>query len=304
MKRRTLILLLYTIASVGTGWVYLQRNRQQVVVLERIDTLQNYLAADCRLTDRGMIYSLRSLQKAVWDNRKQVRDVAVRIEGERIVARTQSLVDSIRSWRQQLQLQANDSIAQLTKTAHTDERAAQHLAQHLNRYAGFLTRYIPRTAAQQLEIRYETGWPFASQAPVVSAMASLTILETQIQQLASEALVRQVEKVGSCAVRFEKSALVAVPASRVVAPGANYESLLFFAKGRGGYLLRMTVDGKPTLVKDKALSQVEFAVPPLQPGQPDTVRARWRGIIEGQTYRGDTTWRLEVPYLIVKRPAL
>jgi|GEM_PF-1735051 len=327
IKRRTFFLLLYVTAIGVAGGVYFQRSRQQAVVLERMDALQSSLIKDSRLSGRDMIYTLRSLQKAVWDNRNQPPAVAVRTEGERIVARTQSLVDSIRAWRQQLRLQAGDAIVKNPEATETNEETARQLVWQLDRYAGFLathlTRaevavpdsvadftdftptYLTRTAVlQQLEVGNKTGWPFASGAPLASALASLTILEAQIQNLANEALMQQAIKVSYCGVRFDKFWLNAVPASMVVAPGADYESLLFFAKGAGGHLLRMTVDGKPVPVKDNALGEVRFVVPPLQPGQPDTVRAQWRGVIEGRTYRGDTTWRLEVPYLIVKRPAL
>jgi hypothetical protein len=138
--------------------------------------------------------------------------------------------------------------------------------------------------------------------PPPAALAILTHLEAQLRRYEAQALQTQAEKMGSNYDGFDRIAPLAVPAAETVAPSGIYEARLFLAQlgHRDRCNMEMTANGQPLTQPNGLGMQVQFAVPARRPGQPDTVRAHWRGTIRGLLLPADTVLQLAVPYLIVQ----
>jgi len=302
MRKSSLFWLFSTgVVLVVAGLLYARHVEQQNSVLKHIATLNERLSADNCSKEEDMQSTLRSIQQAVRENHNIRKDLAIQTESERLAARTQSLVDSIQAWQTQLQ---QESIGTRPAAASHRKNASQ-LRWHFSRYAAFVGRYFPSDAAQQLGISSRADWPFPDNAPLAVAVASLSIQEANVQRISAEAFQNLAAKVGRSWDTFEKNSLEAVPASAAVAPGKVYESLLFLSNGPIGLYPypRMSVNGKTLKVNDDGEAKVILKAPPLQPGQPDAMRAQWQATIMAHLQGRDTSWQLTVPYFIVKHAA-
>lgn len=297
-KTDRVALLIFLVSSLGAaGYAYHRGQVRQTAALERISALEGHLAINNQQRAQTAAATVRSIAHYACDNRNPANDLAVLKYSEQILARTQTLVDTLHLVRQQLQ--RPDGPADL----------ADQLPAQLNRYCAFLNQaqiWVPLLTQPSAETA-ASGWfgQFALQAgPRAAARAALTKLEAQLRRYEAQALRKQAERVGSRCIRFDPIRPLAVPISKTVTPGAEYQARLFLVQfGYGGYCnVRMTANGAALTEPGDQGMPVVIAVPPAQPGQPDTLRAQWHGRIQTQVYPGDTVLQVAVPYLIVKHP--
>jgi hypothetical protein len=300
--------LLFAAGLAAAGWAYWRGQTQQAAVLNEIMALENRLATTNAQAAKANAAVVRGIGQAVYYNRFPRRDVAVLDESQEIALRCRALADTLHAWQRRLRARAGERAdgplrAPATPTAQPAAEAAA-LTQAVNRYTDFVRAYVPE--APQLfppagsETTHSQPWLYADGAPLAAALGSLSGLEALARQLAVTALSHQAEKVGSTYILFTKIGPMAVATSTTVAPGAVYEARLFMTQSSPTYKVDMRADGRPIAADYNNQGAVAFRVPPLGPGQPDTVRAHWRGVIRTPFYEADTTFQLNVPYSIIK----
>ena len=294
----------------AAGLLFYRGEQQKAAVLQKIITLETHLASNNRFGTTAAAGTMRSIAVLVFKNRNQARDVVVLSQSQQIINRTRTISDTLHRLQRQLRAAAGEAATGRLRYPATASLApfgiARQLAPHLNRYSAFIRQYVPGAPLlTETSGLGGTPWFYAQGAPLAVALASLTRLEAHVRRQASEALNVQSTKVGSgCCMCFDKIVAMAIASSNTVAPGAPYEAQLFIMKAASSDNPVMTANGKPVSWQPSGEGLIEFRVPPLQPNQPDTVRAWWQGTITARVYPKDTTWQLRVPYLIVRKAAL
>lgn len=281
-------------ALAGAGWAYYRAQTRQAATLGRITALENRLISSNEQRARDARKTVASLGVAVRKNYNMAKDRAVLQQAKEIQGRTQSLLDSLRQLRQAWQT--------------TDRTELGRFPAQLDHYVAFLQTYTPDAPIlNHKSARTEaTGWLGEfdiTHEPRPAALVLLTKLETQVRQLEAEALVYQVQKVGTTGDSFEKTGAFAEPSSEIVAPGAVYQARLILAVAYWNRRPQFSANGR-AMPTDPATGQaaVHFKIPPARPGQPDTVRAAWHGRVQLPWAAGDTVLETTVPYFIVKPP--
>ncbi|MGI4761625.1 MAG: hypothetical protein ACRYF0_13020 [Janthinobacterium lividum] len=232
-------------------------------------------------------------------NHSQPADLAVLNQTQQIQARTQGLVDTVNLLRQQL------------RSAPASAYLTNALSAQLDRYTAFIQRYASETVllTRPSAATAPEGW-FGQveliELPLPAVRAALGQLEARLRRWEARALQTQAEKMSSNWDGFDTIHVLAVPTTESVAPGGDYQARLFLAQFGHQDLcnMEMTANSVPLTQPSGPGMQVQFAVPARQPGQPDTVRAYWRGTIRGGLFPSDTVLQLDVPYFIVQRPTL
>jgi len=303
-------LLTLLASTLGAGYAYQRGQARQAILLARFATLAADLMANNQRAAQATANMVRSISRVTYLNYQQAADRTVLRQSEQVLARTQSLTDTLRALRSRLGAPSSQAPGLPNQpvgffaSLKNREAANQQLAAHMARYGNFIRRFdsynelgSPLSTAL-FEQAYQQNLPSA----VVAAAAAG--LEAQVRQASAAALQNQAEKVGSKCFFCWRYVARAVPASTTVAPGAFYQARLFLAETPAADYgaLTMTANGRALAVQREAGGLVALAVPPRQPGQPDTVRATWRGVIRAHAYPADTTWQLVVPYLIVQHP--
>lgn len=267
---------LFFLALAGLGvaaWYCYRGQAKQATTLARIAALNARLTTNNTQQTKRNAATMRGIGRSVDKNRNQVRDVMVLTQSQEIIDRCDSLTRWLQQAQQMLRVEANEPRSGAlhhpgAATILTPSRAAR-LAQALNGYSDFIRTYVPGTPAlaPKAAARSGTTWLYPDGAPLAAALVSLTRLQAETRRLATEALQRQAEKVGSgCCMCFNKIGAVAVAASNTVAPGALYEAKLFMAQSATGLRPTMSVDGRPVAVGPDGQGVIEFRVPPLRPG--------------------------------------
>ena len=295
-KNSQLLLLLgLTIGLAAGGYAYQRGLASQQVRLAHISALADQINANTAQRTKANAAMVRSMAHFVCQNYNQRDDLAVLTQAQYIQTRTQSLLDTIKLLRRQLR----------HATASTD--LANQLPAHFDHYIAFVQDYILK--------QYSIAQPFAdegwfgpgelSKLPLPAALAAIAQFEARLRQYERQALRTQAEKMSSHWDGFDTIHLLAVPTTETVAPGGIYQAQLFLAwSGHRDFCnLEMTANGVPLMQPNAPGMQVQFAVPARRPGQPDTVRAHWRGTIRATLFPPDTVLQLDVPYLIVQRLA-
>lgn len=282
--------------------------RQNADIVKTIRTLDASVGANNSLGAHAATGTVRGIGVAVFKNRNQARDVLVLNQSQQVLSRTKSIIDTLHLFQQALRLAAHEKP---TGDLHRPDAPApiwgdraQQLALHLDSYSAFVRQFIPWAPPLTRPQPGLAGatWLYFDRTPLVAALASLTRLEATVRRQAADALSQQAQKVGThCG--FDKIGAAAIADANAVAPGAVYKAQLFIAHAATSYQPTMTANGKALVVQPDGSAIVEFRVPPQRPSQPDTVRAWWHGTIKAHTYLADTTWQVNVPYLIIRKPA-
>lgn len=296
-RRWQILLLIALVSLVPIAVTYYRLTAQTPAVLEQMQAVDRCLTDNNQQRGRSLTETMYYLEKAVSDNRYQSRDMHVLRLGQGITQRSHSLTDTLQQVRKQLRQAAGESVAgplqHPASVIKPDVTQNMQLIRQLDRYQAFIRSYVPNFEMA------DAAWLTAEKPPLAAALARLTDLETQVRLVASEALQYQAAKIGgSCG--FDVIRPMSIDKSFTVAPGAVYEATLFMTHSIDRFKLSMSANGKPLAMQPNGDGLVEFRVPPLRPGQPDTVRAQWRGAVRVSTFSHDTTWHLTVPYLIVK----
>jgi len=309
MKRSTLLLALCSVAAFVAAGVLLYRGQaQNAVVLDKIMALEARLATNNQQGVQAMANTVYGINVAVSKNQNQARDVAVLKASQLILGRTKSLTDTLHLFQQALRAAVHEAPAGPLHypgaASQPGSITPQQLARQLDHYTAFIRVFVPEVPALTQPAPLATTWLYTDHAPVAAALASLTRLEAQVRRQATDALNNEAQKVGSgCCMCFDKIGAMAVAASNTVAPGAIYEAQLFLTQAATSLRPKMSAEGKALAVQPNGRGEIDILVPTLRPGQPDTLHAQWRGIVQVQTGQADTTFQVIAPYFIVKQPA-
>jgi hypothetical protein len=317
MNTTSRILLVILVASIcgAAGYAYHHGQLKQVEVLKQFSAVEAHLAANNRQKARAADRVVQQIDYDVYEHRNQARDVAILHLCQQIKSRTQSLTDTLLSLRQQLRNASGNNhryaealVSLSPALVSLSPDATTQLAAHLDSYVRYIRQFTPTASLlTQTEAAPGSVNKFGSfyfeKTPLTAALASLTRLEALVRDYEAIYLRNLSEKVGSSYCCFDKIEALAVPGTNIVAPGAVYKAQLFLAKSVSGiFSSRMSTNDKAVRKSLDGQGIIEFRVPPLRLGQPDTVLAQWQGMIWAELYPTDTTWQIEVPYYIVKRP--
>jgi hypothetical protein len=285
-KRLFTGLLVVILAS--AGWAYYQAQTQQTATLARITALEARLMASNQQRARAAKSRWFNIATIVTKNHNLAADVGVLHEVEVIRSRTNAVLDTLHQLRQSWQADHRPEL--------------RRLPTQLGQYALFVKKFLPDEPTQ---LAPTAGWLSgfdSTTAPKPAALALLTKLETQVRQLEARALQTQAEKVGNkCCFCFDRIGAAAIPLAKTVAPGAVYQAQLVLMQAASTRGMHFSANGQEVPI-DPATGQalVQFKAPAARPGQPDTVRAEWRGRAQMPWTAGDTTLEITVPYFIVK----
>ena len=287
-------LLAVTLLGVA-GYACYRGQARQAAALARIVALDNQLTANNQSGIKAMHNTVLSIEEAVSKNHNPAADVAVLRQAQAIERRTRSVLDTLHRLRQQWRAgTAHVAIAQLTR--------------QVDEYITYIHAFVPDAVLLTQPTRQAavTGWLgefYLAAEPTPAALAQLTKLEAQVGQVAAGALAQQAQKVGyNCG--FTKIGAFAVPTSETVAPGALYEAQLMLMKAASSLRPTMSADERTLPLDPAGQGLVRRRVPRLRPGQPDTVRAQWHGLVRLRGRTADTVLAVTVPYFIVKSARL
>lgn len=287
------IILVTAVALLSAGsYAYYQAQAQQAATLARIAALDICLATSNQQRTRAAKNTVLGISEVVRKNHSPASDVAVLRQAQQIQDSTQTLLARLHQLRQSWQ--TLDSKAEIST-----------LSAQVDRYVCFVRQFAPETPPLTLPTAQTaaTGWlgEFAIKAePKPAALAMLTKLETQLRQMAAEALAKQATKIGARDY-FDKIGAFVIPASETVAPDAIYQAQLVLVQASTSGHLYFSADGQNlpiNPVTGKGL--VRFNVPAARLGQPDTVRAQWHGRVQIHWSDADTVLETTVPYFIIR----
>lgn len=137
--------------------------------------------------------------------------------------------------------------------------------------------------------------------PTVACMAILTQFEQEVAQYESKALEYLAQKVGADIPKFDKIIPVATAESRVVAAGTKYKAQFFLAASSSTARPTMSanVDGGVKIGED-GRGNIEFTAKGGNYDKQGNSKRKWTGAIKLRLPTGDTTFRLEEEYTVVK----
>lgn len=266
--------------------------------------------------------SVKSIQAQVEKNHNQPGDVAVLTKAQAVRAETQQLVAYLRGLRHTLtSVEAAPSVDQLADrrtvaAALLSSGRADSLQGRLSRYSAHLRPYLKL----RTELLPSTDWadeqgPALAAAPLPGqrfadfyfrdattgeALAALAQQEAHVLRLESEALSNLSLTVGSSNLTFDTIGAYASAESSTVAEGQTYRAEMFLTASASALKARMTLNGQPLQVGPDGKGQVVFTAPPLPPGQ-NRRTAYWAGSVAIRYHGRDTTFRVKVPYTILRR---
>jgi hypothetical protein len=235
-------------------------------------------------------------------NRNLPADLAVLQQAEAVHDSTRAVVDHLRDLRERL-LRRTDNLRRFRNLdAHREVAAllgsdgpgaADTLQRHLRQHARLLARVAPGPA------RTPVADADFEDATVTAALATFSQLESAALVREGRALAALQARVGGEPLKTTVRPLAAAYAS-TVAPGETYKAELLLinalttAKG-----LQMTANGQPVPVDADGFGRVAFTAPAL--GGAARRELVWQGTIAVHANGRDSTFRVRVPYTVVRR---
>jgi hypothetical protein len=141
-------------------------------------------------------------------------------------------------------------------------------------------------------------------ATATEALAALAQLEATVLTSENAALLAQSQML-ACGgnIVFDRVGAWAVAESNTVVAGTEYRADLMLASMLTTAGQSMSVNGQPIAVRPSGIGQVRFIADPRLLGNKQEATAHWNGLIcvkSAYTKSGDTTYRVRVPYRIVR----
>jgi type II secretory pathway pseudopilin PulG len=293
-------LLLLMLLAGAAGWVAIRYYRQQNQLHQQLEQLTAVLLVENNFASRAADNAIKKIEEDAARNRNQPTDMVLVHRAEALQARAKHLVEALRTTGDQLRRATGNPGAQplqhlgaLIGTALSPNAShRQALAHQTTAYADTLRLLkLLDTKAPSLQspvFEYDT--------PMTEALTDLARLESEV--LAQQAYALQRLSAGVGARRLLTYPLaIATAASNVVAPGNVYRAHL----GLVGYFsanqlkMKMTCNGRPVPLTPTGIGLVRFHAP-TRPGP-----ATWTGTIRINSNDRDSTFRVTVPYRVVRR---
>ncbi|MBC7450634.1 MAG: gliding motility protein GldM [Cytophagales bacterium] len=138
--------------------------------------------------------------------------------------------------------------------------------------------------------------------PMVAALAVLSTKEADVRKIETEALEALARLVGAAQIKFDNVFAVAVANSSVVAAGTDYQAELFIAASSSTSNPTMTRNGSAIPVEG-GRGKVKFKASANSYDSEGNSKQTWKGAITIKNKSKDTTFTLDVPY-VVARPVI
>ncbi|MFN8416658.1 MAG: gliding motility protein GldM [Cytophagaceae bacterium] len=138
-----------------------------------------------------------------------------------------------------------------------------------------------------------------AETPLVAALAVMATFESEVKKIETQALEALASQVGATDLKFDQVFAVATAKSGVVAAGTDYEAELFLAASASTVTPKMTFNGKEIAVKN-GRGQVKFKASASNYDKDGNSDQKWKGAITINNKGKDTTFTLDVPFVVAK----
>jgi hypothetical protein len=296
MRRLFLVVLLVGAA----GWATLRQYGQQNQLHQQLEQLMVVLTTENDVARRTTDAAIKKMEEAAAKDRNKPADMALLHRAEALQACVKQLVEALRTDGDQLRRATNNKEAQplqhlgapIGAGLSHDAPRRQTLERRLTAYTDTLRRLglLEAKAAPLLMPAFEAN------TPIVEALANLTQLESELLARHTYALQQISKNVG--VRRWPTHPLAfATAESNVVAPGGTYRAQLGVTSYFSANELRMqmTYDVQPVPLTPAGTGVVRFRAP-TRSGP-----ATWTGTIRTRSNGRDSTFKIIVPYRVVRR---
>jgi hypothetical protein len=216
------------------------------------------------------------------------------------------LRERLRESRQLLRKSAPDQPLSPTQRAATTRLLGQLVAYQATLHALDARLILPRLVPPILAgnaIASPTDFYFRD-ATATEALAALAQLEATILTSEGAALLAQSTML-ACGgnIIFDKVGAWVIAESNTVAAGTEYRADLVLASSLTIAGMDMSANGQSIAVQPDGIGRVRFTADPSLLGNKQEVTAYWNGLIRvksAYTQSGDTTYKVRVPYHIVR----
>lgn len=247
-------------------------------------------------------WTIKAIQAQIEKNRQPAAELRVLHQAEALRDSTRQLVSYLHQLRGRLVHQTGNELYFRQLAGHREVAAllgssatADTLQRQLRTYAGYLRQIAPAADALVPSVPA----PDFTGASVAGALATLAQQETLLLLREAGALATLQQRIEKNVSKKSYRALASAEDNEVM-PGATYRASF----GLAAALYRptgfaMTANGAPVAIGPDGFGQVAFAVPPL--GGAARRQASWVGSITVRTNGRESTFRVRVPYTIVRR---
>jgi hypothetical protein len=292
--------ILFLLLAGAAGWAALRHYRQQNRLHQQLAQLTAVLTAQNDRINDNAENTIKGIEAAVIKNKRQPADVLVLRRAEALHEDAKQLATTLQAASAQLRratgnqeaLPLQHPGAAIGGALDTGAPRWPALKQRLASYADTL-RQLGLWQARSAPLQAPT---FTNNTPVAEALADLTRLGSEILACQTHALQSLGKRVG--APRWVSHPLAVTTArSSVVAPGDTYRAEL----GLVGYFsakeikMQLACNGRPVPIAPNGTGLIRFRAP-TRPGP-----ATWTGTIRLNQNGRDTTFKVTVPYRVVRR---
>ncbi|MBF9220398.1 hypothetical protein [Hymenobacter ruricola] len=293
MIRSVGLLLGGVLVAAATGLGFYQQQAGQTRLDQEVALLSQQLSEANVGVAQNADYTVKFMRYAVEKNRYQSHEVAALASAEDLRVRTTALLREIRALRRATG--PADSVALLRPRApllieqarQFDEPAFPALRQQLALYSAAIRRLHPTDSSSLVVPSLDDASPALAVASLAQAENALLAAETGTLKYLMQQIGRQEPRA--------KVVAVATPQSNRVAPGEVYRAHLVLVKSLSSPSIRMFYNGHPIPIDREGAGLVRFKAP-AKAGP-----AEWHGAIRARLGGRDTTFRVRVPYRVVRR---
>ncbi len=142
-----------------------------------------------------------------------------------------------------------------------------------------------------------------AQTPMVAALAVLSTKEAEMLKLESMALEDLARQVGASNLSFDQVFAMSRATSNVVAAGTDYEAEMFIAASSSAIKPEFKFEGRDVqaaMSGGVVVGKVKFKASAGAYDKEGNAKKTWKGSITIKNKGNDTTFKMEVPYIVAK----
>jgi hypothetical protein len=292
-------LALVAVLAAG-GYGYHRHQQRQETLWAQIRQLNYSLAALNDQTALEASKSFKSIENYTINHKAQATGVAIVQASQELMARTQSVTDTLRKVQRQLTSHRFGTLPALASTVAQllPSRTDQRLRQQLEQYAAYMQPYYPGLGGPALALSLPDN------ASAALALVALTQLEADVLAAQAAALDTLTRRLHANDQRSRLAATVTA-VSNVVAYGSTYQAELCLVNALYSPAMRMSCDGRPVPVGPDGGGLVRFVVSGPRGAVARPITRFWTGQITASVSNNGRdsifTFRVRVPYQIVAR---
>ncbi|MCC3155790.1 gliding motility protein GldM [Hymenobacter sp. 15J16-1T3B] len=272
--------------------------------------------------------AVKGIKAQVEKNHNLPKDVAVLKKGEEVREKTKQVIAYLQDVRDKLlvatengkagkgnnaykNMSMEDKVA-ITMLGPSKNGLAYKMKDELNGYSSYIKNIVPAATPLALDAKEDPGVTEQSQksknfaelnfenTPLVAALAVLSQKEAEVLKYESDALSELSKQVGGQIIVFDKIGAFASAESNTVAAGTKYKAELFLTASATGMRPSMTLNGSPLQVGPDGKGKIEFTATPGAFNAEGVAKKTWTGTVRIKNNGRDTTFKVEVPYMVTK----